>query len=60
MESEIELKSIEVPKYVGAYQITGEGNEKNSMRFMFVNKPNVINRLFCRLLLGWVWITINN
>ena len=43
-------------KHVGAYQITGKGTEKNSMRFMFVKKPNLINRLFCRVLLGWVWI----
>ncbi len=47
---------IPVPKYVGSYQITGKGNVANSMRFMFVKKPSIINRFFCRILLGWVWI----
>lgn len=44
------------PMYVGSYQITGKGSEANSMRFNFVKKPNIINRFFCRILLGWVWI----
>tara|TARA_R110000822_G_scaffold305940_1_gene431959 strand:+ start:2337 stop:2516 length:180 start_codon:yes stop_codon:yes gene_type:complete len=56
MENTINLKRVEVPKYVGAYQITGKGSEANSMRFLFVKKPNLINRFFCRILLGWVWI----
>jgi hypothetical protein len=25
------------------------------VRFMFVKKPNIIHRFFCRILLGWVW-----
>ena len=56
MENKINLKQIKVPKYVGGYQITGKGSEANSMRFSFVTKPNFINRFFCRILLGWVWI----
>jgi|TARA_R110000764_G_scaffold229077_1_gene319833 hypothetical protein len=56
MENTINLKQVEVPKYVGAYQITGKGSEANSMKFLFVKKPNLVNRFFCRILLGWVWI----
>tara|TARA_B110000285_G_C14515784_1_gene334330 strand:+ start:164 stop:355 length:192 start_codon:yes stop_codon:yes gene_type:complete len=41
---------------VGAYQITGKGSEANNMKFLFVKKPNLVNRFFCRILLGWVWI----
>jgi hypothetical protein len=25
------------------------------VRFMFLKKPNIIHRFFCRILLGWVW-----
>tara|TARA_R110001599_G_scaffold312409_1_gene519978 strand:+ start:345 stop:527 length:183 start_codon:yes stop_codon:yes gene_type:complete len=50
------VNEIKIPMYVGSYQITGKGSEANSMRFMFVKKPNIVNRFFCRILLGWVWI----
>jgi hypothetical protein len=56
MENTINLKQVEVPKYVGAYKITGKGSEANRMKFLFVKKPNLVNRFFCRILLGWVWI----
>ena len=46
---------IKKPMYVGSYQITGKGSEKNIL-FNFVKKPSRINRFFCRILLGWVWI----
>ena len=47
---------IKISMYVGSYQITGKGSEANSVRFMFVKKPNIVNRFFCRILLGWAWI----
>ena len=50
------FNEIKTPMYVGSYQITGKGSEANSMRFNFVKKPSIINRFFCRILLGWVWI----
>jgi hypothetical protein len=50
------LNEIKIKKNVGGYQITGKGGVENSIIFMFVKKPNFINRLFCRLCLGWVWI----
>tara|TARA_R110000822_G_scaffold128195_4_gene263895 strand:- start:3778 stop:4413 length:636 start_codon:yes stop_codon:yes gene_type:complete len=55
-DNTINLKQVETPKHAGAYQITGKGSEANSMRFNFVKKPNLVNRFFCRILLGWVWI----
>lgn len=50
------LNKLKITKNVGSYQITGKGGVENSIRFMFVKKPTFINRLFCRLCLGWVWI----
>ena len=50
------MTEIKSPTYVGSYQITGKGSVEHSMRFNFVKKPNIINRFFCRILLGWVWI----
>ena len=50
------VNEVKTPMYVGSYQITGKGSEANSMRFMFVKKPNIVNRFFCRILMGWVWI----
>ena len=50
------VKQINIPTYVGSYQITGKGSKENSMRFNFVKKPNIVNRFFCRILLGWVWV----
>ena len=55
-EKTFKFKEIKIPMYVGSYQITGKGSEANSMQFMFVKKPNIINRFFCRILLGWVWV----
>ena len=52
----VKINEIKTPMYVGSYQITGKGSEANSMRFMFVKKPSIINRFFCRILLGWVWV----
>lgn len=52
-ENTFKINEIKMPIYVGSYQITSEAN---SMRFMFVKKPNIIHRFFCRILLGWVWI----
>ena len=50
------FNQIPTPKYVGCYQITGKGSEANYMQFNFAKKPNIINRFFCRILLGWVWV----
>jgi len=50
-ENTFKINEIKMPIYVGGYQITSEAN----MRFMFVKKPNIIHRVFCRILLGWVW-----
>ena len=50
------INEIKISMYVGSYQITGKGSEANSVRFMFVKKPNIVNRFFCRILLGWAWI----
>lgn len=50
-----EVSQIKVRKNVGYYQITGKGGIEDSMRFMFVKKPNLINRFFCKILLGWIW-----
>jgi len=55
-ENTCKINEIKTPICVGSYQITGKGSEANSMRFMFVKKPSIINRFFCRTLLGWVWI----
>ena len=55
-ENTFKFNEIKIPMYVGCYQITGKGSESNSMRFMFVKKPNIIDRCFCRILLGWVWL----
>lgn len=51
---------IKIGNQVGYYQITGKGEEKNSIRFLFVTKPNVIHRFFCRVLLGWYWYDLPN
>jgi|TARA_R110000772_G_scaffold44329_4_gene102012 hypothetical protein len=29
---------------------------ENSIRFNFTKKPTRINRFFCKLLLGWIWV----
>ena len=50
------LNEIKLVKNVGSYQIKGKGDIENSIRFTFVKKPNFINRLFCRICLGWVWV----
>tara|TARA_R110000796_G_scaffold90921_1_gene194951 strand:+ start:61 stop:267 length:207 start_codon:yes stop_codon:yes gene_type:complete len=55
-ENMFKVNEIKIPMYVGGYQITGKGSEADNVRFMFVKKPNIINRFFCRILLGWVWI----
>jgi len=47
---------IKTPLYAGCYQITDKGSVVNSMRIMFAKKPTILNRFFCRILLGWVWI----
>ena len=41
---------INLPKYVGSYQIGGQ------LSFQLTKKPNYINRLFCKWCLGWKWI----
>lgn len=52
----MKLHSIEIEKPVGYYQITGKNtSDYGNMKFMFYKKPNFIHRLFCKLLLGWVW-----
>ncbi len=50
------VDQIKTPTYVGGYQITGKGSEANYMQFNFVKKPSIINRFFCKILLGWVWV----
>jgi hypothetical protein len=55
-ENIFKFNEIKTAVYVGGYQINGRGSVENSMRFMFVKKPNIIHRFFCRILLGWVWI----
>ena len=51
-----EFNGIKTPIYAGSYQITGKGSVEYSMRVMFAKKPSILNRFFCRILLGWVWI----
>jgi hypothetical protein len=52
----MEENKINTPVYVGGYQITGKVSDTANIRYMFAKKPNIINRFFCRILLGWVWI----
>jgi len=44
-----ETHSIELPKYIGAYEI---GN----VTFHQTKKPSFINRFFCKWCLGFVWV----
>ena len=57
MESkgQVKVETFTEIKYVGSYLISGKGTEGKGCKFMFVKKPNVIYRFFCRILLGWVW-----
>ncbi len=52
------IKGIEIPKYAGAYDITGQGGIKypHSINFSFHKKPFFIHRFFARILLGWKWV----
>ena len=43
------------PKYVGAYRIGGPTGM--SISFVLENKPNFINRWFCKWCLGWEWVS---
>ena len=51
----MKLNAITQQDYVGAYKIIGD-TEEEIIQFNFVKKPNYINRLFCKLLLGWTWV----
>lgn len=53
-------QTIQQPIHVGGYVITGKGRLENSLIFKFVRKPSRINRFFCRVLLGWIWIDEKN
>lgn len=46
---------ITPPKYVGAYRIGGPMGM--SISFSLENKPNFINRWFCKWCLGWEWVS---
>ncbi len=50
------INEVKTTPYVGGYQIDSRKDVENSLRLMFVKKPSIINRFFCRILLGWVWI----
>ena len=53
MKDTVILNTIETPKVVGSYEITGTKN--STIHFNFTKKPNIINRLFCKWCLGWTW-----
>lgn len=42
--------SIQGIKYVGGYKMG------SYISFCLPNKPNIVHRLFTRLLLGWEWV----
>ena len=45
---------IQQPLYVGRYQIGGKNGL--SISVSIEDKPNFINRCFCKWCLGWKWI----
>lgn len=48
------FKTIELPKYVGGYQIGGP----NALQINLKNKPCWLHRTMCRLVLGFVWVDL--
>ena len=53
------ISIMNFPEYVGGYDITGrykEGDSSYTIVFSYYHKPPLINRFFCKILLGWVWI----
>jgi len=49
-----ESLNINTPKYVGRYEIGGSTGM--SISFSLSDKPNLVNRFFCKWCLGWKWI----
>lgn len=58
--SSAKIVTFKEPTYVGYYMITGKLNNRSSIKFLFTKKPNIIHRLFNRILLGWVWEDIKS
>jgi len=54
MEGTILMRK-EPEEIIGYYEITGNGTEGNSVRFLFTKKPSIIKRFFNKILIGWVW-----
>ena len=48
------FKTIEIPKYVGGYQIGGP----NALQINFTKKPLWLHRFMCKLVLGFVWVDL--
>ena len=46
--------TFKITKHVGKYCMGGQ----LGFCIMFTKKPNIINRYFMKLLLGWEWIDI--